>query len=255
MPIAPDTDCQPGDVRRDDLSVEAGTCANPLLEAGQEGPWEFGPACCGRQTERVLYDTARSGSEVTSEVGAVLRGGGCPADPCKLAPSTPEGRRSKELEVSILSTAPGPGGRNWVPERPTLKLGKERLKPCHTEPFYVVKESGNTSMAVAVMATLGVGEDDARAAEASEGSPCHAGGGQAKRDTPQERAARAAAMSLLASQAKGQIKGLRATFDVTGWEAQLKDAKLDADIVNDVTQKKERLNLPMRLGGSAEVRP
>ena len=177
MPIAPETDCQPGDVRRDDLSLEASTCANPLFEAGEDlGPWTFGPACCEKQTARVLYDTAHSAEGVTSDVGSVLRGGGCPDDPCTLAPFTPEGQRSKEVEVSILSTAPGPGGRNWVPERPTLKVGKERLKPCHAEPFYAIKETGTQVLAVAVMAALSVDEEDARSAEASKGTACSSGG-------------------------------------------------------------------------------
>ncbi len=53
-------------------------------------------------------------------------------------------------------------------------------------------------------------------------------------------------MGLLASQAKGQIEGLRATFNVTGKEGQLNNAKLDADIVNEVTQKKVRMTMPVR---------
>jgi len=247
VPIAPETDCQPGDVRRDDLSIEADTCANPLVETGEDlGPWTFGPACCSQQTARMLYDTARSADDVTSDVGSVLRGGGCPDDPCKATQAAPDGQRSKRLEVSILSTAPGPNGRNWVPENPTLTIGKERIKPCAKEPLYAIKETGTKNLAVAVMAALSVDEEDAHAAEASKGTACPSGEHAPKRDTPQEHAAKAAAMSLLASQAKGQITGLRATFDVTGKEAQLHDAKLQADIVNEVTQKKVRMSLPVR---------
>jgi hypothetical protein len=45
---------------------------------------------------------------------------------------------------------------------------------------------------------------------------------------------------------KGQIKGLRAIFDVTGHEEAARSATLHADIVNEVTQRRERLSLPMR---------
>jgi len=256
VPIAPDTDCQPGDVRRDDLSLEKGTCANPLVEtAAGPGPWTFGPACCDKQTARMLYDTVPSADDVTSQVGSVLRGGGCPDDPCKLAPVTPDGERPKEVDVSILSTAPGPNGRNWVPEHPVLRLGKERLKPCAQSKFYVTKEATGSGReaATAIFSAISAeyAQEAAHAAD-SPGTACpsHGGGGRSRAREAHDKATAAAGLALLASQAKGQITGLRATFNVTGKEGQLNDAKLEADIVNEVTQKKVWMNLPVRFESS-----
>lgn len=252
VPIAPDTDCQPGDVKRDDLSVEAGTCANPLFESGEDlGPWTFGPACCNKQTAQMLYNSVPSADGVTSQVGSVLRGGGCPDDPCKLDPATPDGKRPKEVEVSILSTAPGPNGRNWVPERPTLMVDGKRLKPCAQSKFYVTKEATGSGREAATAVFSAISAEyayEAAHAADSPGTACpsHGGGTRSRAQEARDKATAAAGLALLASQAKGQITGLRATFNVTGKEGQLKDAKLDADIVNEVTQKKVRMNMPVR---------
>ena len=244
FPVPPDTDCQPGDVRRDDLTLgERGTCANPLTE--EPGPPTYGETCCSKKTTQLLYNSAKSG-DVNSQVGTALRAA-CEEDPCA-GQVEPKSGTPMRLETSMLSSGTDTQGRNWVPEHPVLRLSKDRLKPCHTESFYVTKEA-TVTLAPAIFAAISADyADDARTAEASKGTSCHAseGGGRTKRETPQERAAKAAAIGLLASQAKGQIEGLRATFDVTGREAALKDAKLQADIVNEITQRRERLTMPVQ---------
>ena len=59
----------------------------------------------------------------------------------------------------------------------------------------------------------------------------------------------AAGLSLLAASAKGEITGLRATFDVTGREHQLRGAALKAVIVNteqgglDLTHAPKRVDI------------
>ena len=242
FPIPPDTDCQPGDVRREDLPYPQ--CPGNLFTE-EPGPPTYGPACCAKKTAQLLYDSAKSGG-VKSEVGAALRAA-CEEDPCA-GKVPPKPGTPMRLETSMLSSGTDVHGRNWVPENPVLRLGKERLKPCHAEPFYVTKEA-TTNAAAAVLSAISTDyEDDAHTAEAAKGASCHAseGGKGAKRDSPQERAAKATALGLLLSQAKGQIEGLRATFDVTGREAALKDAKLQADIVNEVTQRRERLTMPVQ---------
>ena len=99
---------------------------------------------------------------------------------------------------------------------------------------------------VAVFAALGR-EEDAERAAASKGSACESGeGGHGRADTPQERAVKAVGLGLLATQATGQVEGLRATFDVTGREASLREATLQADIVNEISQDRERLSMPLR---------
>ena len=261
FPTPPDTDCRPGDVRRDDLTLgEHGTCANPFTE--EPGSATYGSSCCAKTPAQVLYDSANSGG-VKSELGAVLRSA-CEDDPCavetKAKLASEEVLRAaglpSRLETSILSSGTDVQGRNWVPENPVLRLGKERLKPCHTEPFYATKEATTNAAAVVLSAISIDYADDAHTAEASKGTSCttsqSGAAHEAKRDTPQERAAKAAAIGLLTSQAKGQIEGLRATFDVTGREAQLKDAKLQADVVNEITQRKASLSLPVRFDASEQ---
>ncbi len=200
----------------------------------------------------MLYDSTQSGG-VTSDVGSVLRTA-CEDDPCaskkghEPKPGEPPPTR---LETSILSSGPDVHGRNWVPENPQLVVGKQRLRACAQSKFYVPKETAAKQSAVAVFVAIGSQyEDDAETAQESKGTACssgqsHEGKKTSKGPTAQERAATAAAVSLLASQAKGEITGLRATFDVTGMEGKLKGAKLQADVVNEVTQQKARLDLPV----------
>ncbi|MBI4354799.1 MAG: hypothetical protein HY595_06130 [Candidatus Omnitrophica bacterium] len=241
FPILPDTDCRPGDVRREDLPYPQ--CPGNLFTE-EPGPPTYGEACCKGKKDQVLYDSAKSGS-VNSEVGSALRAA-CEEDPCAGKAEAKAGAPMR-LETSVLSTGSDVHGRNWVPENPMLRVGKERLKPCQTEPFYATKEATTNAAAVVLAAISDDYADDAKAAEASKGASCHASGGdrEAKRDSPQERAAKAAAIGLLASQAKGQIEGLRATFDVTGKEDRLQNAVLEADVVNEVTQRRERLRVPV----------
>jgi hypothetical protein len=246
FPIPPDTNCQPGDVRREDLPYPQ--CPGNLFTE-EPGPPTYGPACCAGKQDQVLYDSAKSGG-VSSEVGSALRAA-CDNDPCAGKVEAKPGAPMR-LETSVLSSGTDVQGRNWVPENPVLRVGKERLKPCHAEPFYATKEATTNAAAVVLSAISTDYADDAKAAETSKGSSCHAseGGKEVKRDSPQERAAKAAAIGLLTSQAKGQIEGLRATFDVTGREEQLGNAKLQADVVNEVTQRKTSLSLPVRFDTS-----
>ena len=232
-------------MQRDDLPYPQ--CPGNLFTE-EPGPPTYGPACCAGAKDQVLYDSAKSGG-MNSEVGAALRAA-CEDDPCAGKVEAKPGAPMR-LETSLLSIGTDVQGRNWVPEKPVLRLGKERLKPCHTEPFYVTKEATTNAAAVVLSAISVDYADDAKAAEVSKGTSCAASQSGAshearRRDTPQERAAKAAAIGLLASQAKGQIEGLRATFDVTGREEQLGDAKLQVDVVNEVTQKKTSLSVPVR---------
>lgn len=254
FPLPPDTDCLPGDVRREDLAYPQ--CPGNYF-TDQPGPPTYGPACCAKKTAQLLYDSTKGGG-VNSEVGMVLRAA-CEDDPCagqvKPTPGAP-----LRLEASLLSRGTDVHGRNWVPENPTLKVGKERLKPCATEPFYVTKEA-TTNPAPAIFAAISADyADDAKTAEASRGKSCSASqSGSAhpgkQKDSHQERAVKAAALGLLASQAKGQIEGLRATFDVTGKEDQLRDAKVQATVINEVTQQKVQLNLPVRFESGEASEP
>lgn len=258
IPMAPETDCRPGDARRDDLSVGAGTCANPLTE--QPGPLTYGAACCAGQRDRVLYDSAASGA-VRSQVGAVLRSA-CGEDPCAASGSgASQAGPPTRLDVSILSTGTGSQGRHWVPEDAVLHVGTERLKPCATSSFYAVKEAAAKAAAVVVFSALGAQyERDAAQAESAPGTACsHSAESPAATRSPaaraRDRAAMGAALGLLTSQATGQVKGLRASFDVTGREDQLREAALRATIVNEVTQQRESLSTPLPFGADQPSKP
>ena len=240
VPMAPETNCQPGDARRYDLHVAEGTCANPLTE--QPGPLSYGAACCAGKKDQLLYDSI-SAAGVDSKIGAALRVA-CEKDPCHPVPEPGAGPPTR-LETSILSTGKDAHGRDWVPEHATLKLGKARLRPCHTESFYVTREAATRGAAAVFIAISAAYAGDAKTAEAAKGTSCHASEEGSRRETVRERATKAAALGLLVSQAKGQVKGLRATFDVTGRADLLKHAELQADVVNEITQQKTSLSFPV----------
>ena len=52
------------------------------------------------------------------------------------------------------------------------------------------------------------------------------------------------------AQAKGEIKGLRATFDVTGHETDMKDARLKYAAVNPSTHKEVHFTVPVRFNSN-----
>ena len=153
------------------------------------------------------------------------------------------------LDVSMLGTGKGANFRSWEPERMSLLFGQHKLKPVTTTPYFVEKESAAAGLAPILFAAIAV-EDaaDARKAESSKGTPCPLTGkteGEQKRKRGKlgraiDEVGMVAGLSLLASQAKGQIQGMRATFDVTGHEHELRGAKVAARIIN---ANQERINL------------
>jgi len=153
------------------------------------------------------------------------------------------------LDVSILGTGKGGSFRSWEPERMSLLFGKHKFKPVTTTPYFVEKESAMAGLAPILFAAIAM-EDaaEARKAESSKGTPCpltgKTEGGEKRKRGKLGRAideiGMTAGLSLLASQAKGQIQGMRATFDVTGHEHELQGAKIAARLTNT---NQDRLNL------------
>ncbi len=181
---------------------------------------------------QLLYDTVtKSGCTVNTAMVLRMEGG------------------KTLLDVSMLGTGKGASFRSWEPERMSLLVGKHKLKPVATAPYFVEKESAMAGLAPILFAAIAVeNAADARKAESSKGTPCPLTGkteGEHKRERGKmgraiDEAGMAAGLSLLASQAKGQIQGMRATFDVTGHEHELQGAKIAARLVNT---NQERINL------------
>lgn len=175
---------------------------------------------CTPANDQALYKTVET-SDVKSEVAMVLKqtcDHGCVADSGTGKPGA-----QVLLEVSILSRGSGEGGRNWVPEKPVLKVGDKTIKPSSQERFYVTKESVAKNAAVPLFAAIGgMYEGVAEEAAGSEGKVCPVTGKKLESETHErgevarsiDRAGMAAGLGLLASQAKGQITGTRACFEV-----------------------------------------
>jgi hypothetical protein len=184
--------------------------------------------------EQMLYDAAKEGDTV-SDIACVLKG-------------AEDGRTV--LEVSILTKGQGAGFRRWTPDRPYFLAGSERITPVKTTKFYASKESLARPIGVVVFAAIGtqyVGHT--KKVVSAPGEPVvveeveHTGAAEAI-----DRVGMAAGLGLLASQASGQITGLRATFDVTGREEAFgKKALLKFDVVNAHAKKSAPVTVPVRL--------
>ena len=182
---------------------------------------------CKNSSDQALFTKNVTGG-VNTEIGLVLKQCG----PCNTDESCREGETAANagypgqilLEVSILSRGQGIGGRDWIPEKPMLKIGGERVRPVSQQNYYVNKESVAQGAAGLIFAAIGSQyEEIGRTAGATEGKVCPVTGqklegGEAERSDLQkgiDRAGMAAGLGLIASQAKGQITGLRVTFDIT----------------------------------------
>ena len=163
------------------------------------------------------------------------------------------------LEVSILSTGKGANYRKWEPENPFILLNSERVAPFKREKFYAAQESIASSTAPVIFAAIGSQyERDAVTAQNSSGTACSstahtqatAQNNQSGFSKAIDRAGMAAGMGLLASQAKGEITGLRASFDITGRETQLRNKTLlKFSTINRAGRQplEENVTVPVRL--------
>lgn len=151
--------------------------------------------------------------------------------------------------VSILSTGKGISFRQWIPDRLVLVIGKDKIRPCSLHKFYIPKESAAKDIAVITFVALGAAyEQDAAKVVSSPGNSCHASSQTTERKPTTraiDRAGMAAGLGLLVSQAKGEITGIRACFDITGYEEYVNDAKLRADIINEMENKKLAIDVPV----------
>lgn len=215
---------------------------------------------CVYAEDLLLYNSVKK-KKVTSEAAMVLRDAGPQDEDCftcsriswvEVAKGECAATSSdKVLEVAILSTGKSIDFRHWQPEKFTLILGEERIRPCEKDYFYVVKESVARDAAVVTFIALGSQyEADAQQCSESAGT-CHSsssGGARSKRGKIAkgiDRAGMAAGLGLLASQAKGQLTGLKAKFNVTAREGQLRNGQLEAKIVNVDTHKQITINIPV----------
>lgn len=223
--------------------------------------------CCPKETiveehacapkEEAIYDSVQSGDTQT-EVGIIKRTkcdvcdhGGC----CLKGHDVPPGGQTI-LEVSMLSTGQGSEFRSWEPERPVLMIGKEQVRPCSQEKYYVERRSIGKNAAVAIFTAIGAQyEDVAHEASGAEGKVCPITGKKLEGEGQEveksalskgiDRVGMAAGLGLITSQAKGQITGLKASFDITGKENSKGAIKLQATVTNATTSKRIPLDIPV----------
>ncbi|MGH7198549.1 MAG: hypothetical protein ACREH5_07410 [Candidatus Omnitrophota bacterium] len=190
-------------------------------------------------SEQILYNAARQGDTV-SDIGCVLR-------------KTGDGKTL--LEVSILTKGQGANFRRWTPDRPYLLAGAERITPVKSDKFYASKESFARPIGVIVFAAIGtqyVGHS--HVAVASPGAPHdvtiteveHTGAAEAI-----DRVGMAAGLGFLASQASGQITGLKMMYDLTGRENELANLRLKFQAMNN-GQRRQPLDVTVPLRFSTE---
>ena len=156
------------------------------------------------------------------------------------------------LEVSALSTGKGTQFRTWVTDKMILLLGKDRLKSSTMVPYYLEKESVVGNLAPALFAIIGAQyAADAHKAEAAKGTACSQSGESEAHEHERGKVARAidqagmaGGMTLLAKQAKGQMEGRKATFDVTTELSRLGNAVVLLRIVNTDTSRINVANAP-----------
>ena len=175
------------------------------VELDREPVTEPPPTIAG---DRMVYDEVKKGP-VTATVGIV-------------------GRRVGQqvlLEVSIIALGPkGPNARTWEVDSIVLDTPNGKRKPVTSEAFYVAKEgTGPNTIAQAVFTAIGNQyAHEAPRAKASEGEVCPVTGEKTGQREDKgrfakeiERQGMAGTMALLTSQARGEVTGRKATFDVT----------------------------------------
>lgn len=158
--------------------------------------------------DRIVFEEVKQGP-VTANVGLV-------------------GRREGNqllLIVSILALGPkGPSMRTWQVASLFVQTAAGNLRPIQTEPYYVARDALQLStLAMLVFAVVGMQHAlAAQRAVASEGEVCPVTGEKLGHKEEKGRFAKevdrqgmAGTMALLTSQAKGEVTGQRATFDVT----------------------------------------
>lgn len=158
--------------------------------------------------DQMLYDQVKKGP-VNVTVGMVGR--------------RVDGRQL--LEVSMFAVGKGASARTWEVDRIVLQTPNGKLKPVVSQAFYVSKE-GTMPGALAKAVFVAIGEQyeaQAERAEQSEGEVCPVTGQKIEPEARKksrmtreiERQGMAGAMALLTSQARGEVTGYKATFDVT----------------------------------------
>ncbi|MDP3804409.1 MAG: hypothetical protein Q8Q87_02520 [Candidatus Omnitrophota bacterium] len=159
------------------------------------------------------------------------------------------------VEASILTTGKGTNYRKWVPEKPVLSTKSMTLTPISASNFYATKESFARQGASLALAAIGTQhEQNSYRAIQPKAAACpttSAGVEKVERGAVArgiDRAGMAAGLGLLGSQAGGKIKGVKATFDVTGHEEELKDAEFKAAVTNSDEHRTLYVTVPARFG-------
>lgn len=160
-----------------------------------------------------------------------------------------------DVDVAALPTGKGADFRKWTVDEVKLDVDGKTIEPSREEDFYVARESVAKEAAVATFVALG--SQYRRCAEGAEsGEVCPVTGqrkeASERKDTSQDaidKAGMAAGLGLLSSQAKGEIKGKKASFNLNKDQAQKvldKKAQMKAVVSNKATHQSQTLKTTLR---------
>ncbi|GEM_PF-3629758 len=159
------------------------------------------------------------------------------------------------LGVSLITPGQGANFRLWIPEKAVLFIDKDRILPCDQSKIYVPKPSVAKDIGVVVLVALGTQyEKDAHEASDSPGTPCSSKTGDKESSGTKkaiDKMGMAAGLGLLGAQAKGELTGLKATFNVTGLEGGLKDAKVRVTVANAAMHKTVDVDIPVHMDAAS----
>ncbi|GEM_PF-5356142 len=164
------------------------------------------------------------------------------------------------LETSIIAIGKGSRYRKWLPRGLKLNIDSAAVDPIEMHDYYISrvhKEPAAASSATSgILTALGsqyTGGAKKQSHYKSDACPPGTQQDAKPQGTAIGSAGMAVGLGLLTSQPRekitgkkiDKIKGLRASFDVTGYEDRLDGAKIDANIVNEIKGEEADIIVPI----------
>lgn len=170
------------------------------------------------------------------------------------------------LETCIIGKGKEARHRKWIPKNPGLIIDSTAIDPFETYDYYITQVSkGPAKRTTAAGASPSVTKAFGKQYVGGVKQPAHYGGAACPTGTSQESgktkswgsmigsAGLTSALGLLTSRqpmreriTKEKTKGLKSSFDITGYEDKLKDAKFKTDLVNEAGGNVVEIVVPAR---------
>ncbi|MFH1407101.1 MAG: hypothetical protein ABIH01_03755 [Candidatus Omnitrophota bacterium] len=144
---------------------------------------------------------------------------------------SPQPDGGMHIDAAVITTGDGFNLRKWVVDDVHIEINGDRVRPSSSESIYIEKDSYFRGAATATFVALGLqggghgGESGCGSGESACGDSCSTAGGDehgrpsSRKKSGIERAGIAAGMGLLAGQARGHIKGKKASFNLNKEQA------------------------------------